>query len=137
MDDTEARQLLEAERARLEELLAAETAAVDEQQGQRDAGHADEAKHIVDRELERSERQRIAQELAAVEDAFARLEAGTYGISEVSGEPIPDERLRAVPYARATAAEQELLDKQARVASPSNPDLRREHTPGRPSDATG
>ena len=38
-------------------------------------------------------------ELAQVEKALARIEAGTYGTSEVSGKPIPRERLEALPSA--------------------------------------
>jgi RNA polymerase-binding transcription factor len=38
-------------------------------------------------------------ELAQVERALARIIAGAYGISEVSGRPIPIERLNARPYA--------------------------------------
>jgi RNA polymerase-binding transcription factor DksA len=38
-------------------------------------------------------------ELARVERALARIDAGTYGISEVSGKPIPRERLEAEPTA--------------------------------------
>ena len=45
--------------------------------------------------------------LADVDRALAKLEAGTYGVSEDSGEPIPLERLEAVPWARRTADEEE------------------------------
>lgn len=45
--------------------------------------------------------------LADVERALAKLEAGTYGMSEDSGAPIPIERLRAVPWARRTREEEE------------------------------
>jgi DnaK suppressor protein len=45
--------------------------------------------------------------LADVERAIAKLDAGTYGVSEESGEPIPLERLDVVPWARRTAAEEE------------------------------
>ena len=38
-------------------------------------------------------------ELAQVEKALARIAAGTYGTSEVSGKPIPRERLEAEPTA--------------------------------------
>ncbi len=38
-------------------------------------------------------------ELAQVQKALARIEAGTYGTSEVSGKPIPRARLEAVPTA--------------------------------------
>lgn len=38
-------------------------------------------------------------ELAQVDRALARIMAGTYGVSEVSGSPIPRERLDALPSA--------------------------------------
>ncbi|HEX4452345.1 MAG TPA: TraR/DksA family transcriptional regulator [Kofleriaceae bacterium] len=44
--------------------------------------------------------------LADVEHALAKLDAGTYGLSEVSGEPIPLDRLLAVPWARRTLREE-------------------------------
>ena len=43
-----------------------------------------------------------AQAMGAVDEidkALAKIEAGTYGICEKCGEPIPRERLRALPYA--------------------------------------
>ena len=48
----------------------------------------------------------LRDELAAVERAEARLEAGTYGLSVVSGTPIPDARLEAVPTAERTVDEE-------------------------------
>ena len=38
--------------------------------------------------------------LREVEDALARMGDGSYGTSDISGEPIPFERLRAIPWAR-------------------------------------
>ena len=37
--------------------------------------------------------------LAQVERALQRMDEGTYGLSEVSGRPIPLERLEALPWA--------------------------------------
>ncbi len=48
-----------------------------------------------------------ARRLTEVEHALAKLEAGVYGVSEDSGEPIPFERLEAVPWARRTVEEEE------------------------------
>ncbi|WP_432507342.1 TraR/DksA family transcriptional regulator [Kineococcus arenarius] len=45
--------------------------------------------------------------LAGVEDALRRIEDGTYGLSVVSGKPIPEERLEARPDA-LTLADEEL-----------------------------
>lgn len=38
--------------------------------------------------------------LEEIDRALAKLDAGTYGICEVSGQPIPSERLEAIPWAR-------------------------------------
>jgi DnaK suppressor protein len=43
--------------------------------------------------------------LAAIDRAEQRLEAGTYGFSVRSGQPIPDDRLEADPAAELTTAE--------------------------------
>jgi DnaK suppressor protein len=48
-----------------------------------------------------------AQAMAAVEDidkALAKMDAGTYGICERCGQPIPKERLKALPYAALCVA---------------------------------
>lgn len=45
--------------------------------------------------------------LESVQDALKRIEAGTYGLSVVSGKPIPAERLEARPDA-ATLADERL-----------------------------
>jgi DnaK suppressor protein len=52
--------------------------------------------------------------LAEVERALQKIKAGTYGISELSGEPIGYARLNAVPWARFAASEQEDLEREQR-----------------------
>ena len=56
------------------------------------------------RELLQPELLQLAQVLGGVPAgpiaALERVEKGTYGICEYSGEPIPKERLQAIPYAR-------------------------------------
>lgn len=121
MDDDEARRMLQAERERLTQLLSDTTDAVAEQTGQ-DAAPADGAKEIEDRQVDESTLAQVRGELAEVDAALERVDAGTYGVSDISGEAIPDERLRARPTARRLADEQELVDNQAR-ASAVNPDL--------------
>jgi len=44
--------------------------------------------------------------LQEIEDALSRIESGTYGLSEKSGKPIPEERLEAVPTARNLVEEE-------------------------------
>jgi DnaK suppressor protein len=52
--------------------------------------------------------------LALVDRALQKIEANTFGVSELSGEHIGYARLDAVPWARFTAAEQEELERKAR-----------------------
>src|SRR6266481_4579149 len=40
--------------------------------------------------------------LYEIDEAIDRIEAGTYGICELTGKPIPPERLTAIPWARFT-----------------------------------
>ena len=93
------------ERARIERALA--------KLGHSDTGEpADEedpanlASDLYQDELDEGLADDLREELAAVERAEARLAAGTYGVSIESGEPIPDERLEALPTAERTAAEE-------------------------------
>jgi DnaK suppressor protein len=48
----------------------------------------------------------LRQELAAIGRAEERLAEGSYGLSVHSGDPIPDARLEAVPWAERTIDEQ-------------------------------
>jgi len=54
-------------------------------------------------ELLESLSQRDMEVLKEIEDALKRIENGTYGICEWTGEPIPYERLKAIPWTRFTA----------------------------------
>ncbi len=45
--------------------------------------------------------------VAEIDRALGKFDKGTYGISELSGEPIPIERLRVLPWARRSAEEEE------------------------------
>jgi DnaK suppressor protein len=105
VDPDRARELLAAERARIERAL-------------RDLGHqetgepADEddpgnlASDLSQDELDEGLADNLREELAAVARAEQRIDAGTYGLSIESGTPIPDERLEAVPAAERTADEE-------------------------------
>ena len=59
---------------------------------------ADTASETYDREFDEGIEEDAQQQLREVEDALARLEAGTYGTCSMCGKPIPEERLEAVPW---------------------------------------
>ena len=105
MDPDRARELLAAERERIEHALA--------RLGHQDTGEpaddqdpANLASELYQDELDEGRTQDLRRELEAVKRAEARLAAGTYGVSVVSGKPIPDERLEAIPTAERTAEEE-------------------------------
>ena len=66
----------------------------------------DEAQRIYDREDGIVSNELDAQHLHQVNKALARIDAGTYGVSEVSGKPIPLARLEAVPSATTLVNEE-------------------------------
>jgi RNA polymerase-binding transcription factor DksA len=49
--------------------------------------------------------------LHEVLEALRRIERGTYGICEITGEPIEEKRLQAIPWARYSYAGQDDLEK--------------------------
>jgi RNA polymerase-binding transcription factor DksA len=59
--------------------------------------------------------------LYEIDEALKRIENGTYGICELSGESIPTARLEAQPFARYTVACQTEFEKQKRVTRPRTP----------------
>ena len=94
-----------AERQRIEQTLG-------RLRHQDDSEPADEydpanlASDLYQDELDEGLAQDLREQLAAVERAEQRLAAGTYGHSIESGQPIPDERLEALPTAELTVEEE-------------------------------
>lgn len=96
MDSERARARLAEERARIEKELArlGRPEAADSPE---DSG--DQAQDLEQDQTDEGLRQDLERTLEAIQRAETRLEEGTYGVSVVSGDPIPDERLEALPWA--------------------------------------
>ena len=60
---------------------------------------------VVQRDLDRLLSGQARQTIGDIDEALARIEAGTYGYSSVSGRPIPRERLEAIPETTVLAVE--------------------------------
>jgi DnaK suppressor protein len=113
MDAARARDLLERERTRLNELsddgddqgfgYSDDSAGG----GLNDGMGGDAATQIHDLEVNQSIRGHVEAELAEVDAALERVDAGTYGTCEVCGDEISDERLEARPTTRFCAADAE------------------------------
>ena len=105
MDPDRARELLAAERTRIEHaLIHLEPQDTGEPADELDPGN--QASELYQAELDEGLADDLREQLAAVERAEARLAAGTYGLSTESGKAIPDERLEAVPTAERTVEEE-------------------------------
>ena len=69
------------------------------QEIQSDNHLADDATSTYDRELDATLEDNEERMLDAIDAALKRIEDGTYGVCANCGEPIPAERLEAVPWA--------------------------------------
>ena len=108
MDQDRARELLAAERARLERAIAGTRPEADGEISDQE-NPANLATDTYQAEYDEGYAEDLRNGLAAVERAEARLAAGTYGLSVESGAPIPDDRLEAFPTAERTVEEQSRL----------------------------
>lgn len=107
MDDAEARQLLGAERARVEQLLAdiASGGGDDRDAANEPGDMTDSAEPLTAEAADDAISASLRDRLDAIGRAEQRLDAGSFGRSLRSGLPIPDERLRADPTAELTVEE--------------------------------
>ena len=71
---------------------------------------ADGGSLLQDEERSELQQENVEAVLRDIDHALERIEEGTYGISEVSGKPIPVARLRAIPWATMTVEEAENLN---------------------------
>jgi DnaK suppressor protein len=72
----------------------------------------DMSRDIFDREIDATIVEQVEHRLEIVERALQKIEEGTYGLSDVSGEPIPRGRLEAVPEAIRTVEEQQRFERE-------------------------
>ena len=111
MNEKRARDLLAAERKRLERELARHMHEDDGELSDPFFGPGNLAAKLYEDELEESLAEDLRVQLAALERAEQRLAAGTYGLSIESGEPIPDERLEVLPTAELTTEEERAAER--------------------------
>ncbi len=96
MDPEDARKRLAEEKARIKSELV-EHEQPDTSDEPEDSG--DEANDLEQASTDSAFVEDLKRTLEEIDRAEARIEEGTYGKSVVSGEPIPDGRLEAIPWA--------------------------------------
>ena len=104
-------QKLQTLRADLLRELAA-SAAIAQPENTHEGDQSDQASAETDRDLVGLNRERIRMMLGQADAALARIENGTYGICEDTGDPIGLKRLEAQPTATLSV---EALEKRERA----------------------
>jgi DnaK suppressor protein len=119
------KEFVERQRQRLEELRAELVRMVEgleedqrfraeeeEDFTEHDAG--DRSQSLFTREMDATVEQTMQRRLQSVDRALQKIEEGTYGICDDTGEPIPRGRLEAVPEAIYTVEAQERRERERR-----------------------
>ena len=107
-DDAAARRRLQSDHERVQGLIEGlREEGLDQEEANQvgDLSHlpqhqADQGSEVFEREKDMAILEQLERELAEIEAALQRLDEGTYGVDEVTGEAIAPERLEAYPIAR-------------------------------------
>jgi RNA polymerase-binding transcription factor DksA len=107
MDLEHARERIQQEQQRVQGLVTEVRGELGASDGDESTELADYDQHPADTGSETFEREKdfsileeLEAELAELEAALQRIDAGTYGVDEVTGDPIDPERLEVMPAAR-------------------------------------
>lgn len=74
----------------------------------------DDAQRLAQSEIDGAVQVVEQQRLNLIDRALAKIDEGTYGLSDESGDPIPKARLEAIPEAIFTIEEEEARERQQR-----------------------
>ncbi len=85
-----------------------------EEQGDTQLDSGDQSQQMFNREMDATIGEQAGLRLRDVERALEKIEEGTYGLSDESGEPIPKGRLEAAPEAIRTVEEQQDFERERR-----------------------
>lgn len=110
---TRLKEMRDSMRSELES-LSEETQNTNQTEGYGAKNHpAEDATELNDRQRNMAVESEMQRELAQVEHALSRFEAGTYGSCEVCRQPIGEDRLEARPAATLCIVHQREQDSQA------------------------
>lgn len=117
IDIQKMKERLEAKRAELQEGIRSQTEAYPTPVGpvELSEGSAEFEDRAVDFLEMQKEQSLLVNEqalLIEVQDALKRIEDGTYGRCIVCGQPIPEKRLEAIPWAARCVKDEERLEKR-------------------------
>jgi DnaK suppressor protein len=99
------RQLLGSEQIELEQERI-----LREERGSESQEFEEEAQSMAQQEINQGLRNVNGRRVRAIERALQKIDEGSYGLSDLSGEAISKERLEATPEATLTADEEQLRE---------------------------
>ena len=105
---------LRDELVRIREGMSADEEDLGETEGETTLDSGDLSQDMFTREMDASIGEQVERRLGEVDRALQKIEDGTYGLSDDSGEPIPRGRLEAVPEALRTVEEQQRFEQERR-----------------------
>ena len=105
---------LREESMRIRNSLVDEERQIREEEGDSQLDSGDLSQDIFTRELDATVEQTAEKRLHYIERALQKIEDGTYGICDDTGEEIPKGRLEAVPEAIRTVEAQERFERERR-----------------------
>jgi DnaK suppressor protein len=105
---------LRDELVRIREGMADDERDLGEAEGDTQLDSGDLSQDMFTREMDASIGEQVGRRLGEVDRALRKIEEGTYGLSDDSGEPIPRGRLEAIPEAIRTVEEQQRFEQERR-----------------------
>lgn len=105
---------LREELVRIREGVADDERDLGEAEGDTTLDSGDLSQDMFTREMDASIGEQVRRRLGEVDRALQKIEEGTYGLSDDSGESIPKGRLEAVPEAIRTVEEQQRFEQERR-----------------------
>jgi DnaK suppressor protein len=99
---------------RIREGMADDERDLGEAEGDTQLDSGDLSQDMFTREMDASIGEQVGRRLGEVDRALQKIEEGTYGLSDDSGEIIPRGRLEAVPEAIRTVEEQQRFEQERR-----------------------
>ena len=105
---------LRDELVRIREGMADDERDLGEAEGDTQLDSGDLSQDMFTREMDASIGEQVGRRLGEVDRALQKIEEGTYGLSDDSGESIPRGRLEAVPEALRTVEEQQRFERKRR-----------------------
>jgi DnaK suppressor protein len=105
---------LRDELVRIRDGMSADEKDLGETEGETTLDSGDLSQDMFTREMDASIGEQVERRLGEVDRALRKIEEGTYGLSDDSGELIPKGRLEAVPEAIRTVEEQQRFEQERR-----------------------